>query len=129
MRSSPVLPVDQYAELLYKHGGRELTVFEKVYPHVLDGPDALADWTSGTALSREARVLAAADAYQAMREPRPHRPERSSAEAATELRADVRAGQVIAVRVIPLGERGHAERAASGRPEPDPRRRPPAQAS
>jgi trans-aconitate 2-methyltransferase len=49
-RQSPVLPVDQYAELLYAHGGRELTVFEKVYPHVLDGPDALADWTSGTAL-------------------------------------------------------------------------------
>lgn len=50
VRLSPVLQVDAYAELLYKHGGRELTVFEKVYPHVLDGPDALADWTSGTAL-------------------------------------------------------------------------------
>src|SRR5205823_6483673 len=50
VRFSPVLPVDQYAELLYKHGGRELTVFEKVYPHVLEGSDALADWTSGTAL-------------------------------------------------------------------------------
>ena len=37
---------------------------------------------SGAAISREARILAAADAYQAMREPRPHRPERSAEEAA-----------------------------------------------
>jgi trans-aconitate 2-methyltransferase len=49
-RPSPVLTVDQYAELLYAHGGRNLKVFEKVYPHVLDNADALADWTSGTAL-------------------------------------------------------------------------------
>ncbi|HEX9988423.1 MAG TPA: methyltransferase domain-containing protein [Chloroflexia bacterium] len=50
MRISPVLSIDQYADLLYAHGGRDLTVFEKVYPHVLDGPDDLADWTSGTVL-------------------------------------------------------------------------------
>ncbi len=49
-RQSPVLPIDQYAELLYANGGRNLNVFEKVYPHVLDNADALADWTSGTAL-------------------------------------------------------------------------------
>jgi trans-aconitate 2-methyltransferase len=49
-RPSPVLAVDQYAELLYTHGGRNLKVIEKVYPHVLDNADALADWTSGTAL-------------------------------------------------------------------------------
>lgn len=49
-RRSPVLPIDRYADLLYAHGGRELTVFEKVYPHVLESPDALAEWTSGTAL-------------------------------------------------------------------------------
>jgi HD-GYP domain-containing protein (c-di-GMP phosphodiesterase class II) len=48
---------------------------------------------TGAAISREARLLAAADAYQAMREPRPHRPERSSEEAAAELRAEVRAGR------------------------------------
>src|SRR5438094_1498692 len=48
---------------------------------------------SGAGISREARVLAAADAYQAMREPRPHRPERSAEEAAAELRADVKAGR------------------------------------
>jgi HD-GYP domain-containing protein (c-di-GMP phosphodiesterase class II) len=43
--------------------------------------------------TRAARILAAADAYQAMREPRPHRPERSAEEAAAELRADVKAGR------------------------------------
>ncbi|HMA33598.1 MAG TPA: methyltransferase domain-containing protein [Chloroflexia bacterium] len=49
-RHSPVLSIDAYAELLYAHGGPALTVFEKVYPHVLDNAEALADWTSGTAL-------------------------------------------------------------------------------
>jgi trans-aconitate 2-methyltransferase len=49
-RSIPVLPIDAYAELLYRHGGEEITVFEKVYPHLLENADALADWTSGTAL-------------------------------------------------------------------------------
>jgi HD-GYP domain-containing protein (c-di-GMP phosphodiesterase class II) len=49
---------------------------------------------TGAAISRPARVLGAADAYQAMREPRPHRPERSADEAAVELRAEVRAGRL-----------------------------------
>ena len=44
------------------------------------------------AISRPARVLGAADAYQAMREPRAHRPELSRDEAAAQLRADVTAG-------------------------------------
>lgn len=63
---------------------------------------------SGAAISREARILAAADAYQAMREPRPHRPARSAAEAATELRADVKAGRhdADAVEAV-LGAAGH----------------------
>jgi HD-GYP domain-containing protein (c-di-GMP phosphodiesterase class II) len=42
---------------------------------------------SGAGISREARILAAADAYQAMRELRPHRSERSAEEAAAELSA------------------------------------------
>jgi trans-aconitate 2-methyltransferase len=50
VRRSPVLSIDTYAELLYRHGARELTVLEKVYPHVLDGPDPLLEWTSGTVL-------------------------------------------------------------------------------
>ena len=48
---------------------------------------------SGPAISPHARILAAADAYQAMREPRPHRSARSAEDAATELRADVKAGR------------------------------------
>jgi HD-GYP domain-containing protein (c-di-GMP phosphodiesterase class II) len=47
---------------------------------------------SGAAISRPARLLGAADAYQAMREPRAHRPELSGDGAATQLRADVTAG-------------------------------------
>ncbi len=49
---------------------------------------------SGGAISRPARLLAAADAYQAMREPRPHRPAISGDVAAAELRAEVRAGRM-----------------------------------
>jgi len=45
-----VLQIANYAELLYKHGGEEIIAFEKVYPHILESSDALADWTSSTAL-------------------------------------------------------------------------------
>jgi len=45
---------------------------------------------SGGAISQAARVLGCADAYQAMREPRPHRPALSADEA----EAEVRAGQL-----------------------------------
>ncbi len=48
--SRPVLSIDEYAALLYACDGAEITVFEKVYPHVLEDADALADWMSGTAL-------------------------------------------------------------------------------
>jgi HD-GYP domain-containing protein (c-di-GMP phosphodiesterase class II) len=49
---------------------------------------------SGSAISRPARVLGAADAYQSMREPRAHRPARTADEAIAELRAEVRAGRL-----------------------------------
>src|SRR4051812_7401149 len=45
-------------------------------------------------VSRPARIVGAADAYQAMREPRPHRAARTPDEAAAELRDDVRAGRL-----------------------------------
>jgi len=48
---------------------------------------------TGASLSPSARVLAAADAYHAMTEPRPHRPQLGPADAADELRRDVRAGR------------------------------------
>lgn len=49
-RPSPVLSITEYAELLYQHGGEEIVVFEKIYSHILENSDALAEWTSGTAL-------------------------------------------------------------------------------
>ena len=60
------------------------------------------------AISMPARILAAADAYQAMREPRPHRPARSPEDAANELKADVKAGRLDddAVRGV-LAAAGH----------------------
>ncbi len=59
------------------------------YPHGL----------SGVAISRAARILGAADAYRAMREPRPYRPERSAEDAAGELRAEVKQGRLDAQAV------------------------------
>src|SRR5947209_6914870 len=49
---------------------------------------------SGGAIARPARILGAADAYQAMCEPRPHRDALPAAVAATQLRAEVRAGRM-----------------------------------
>jgi HD-GYP domain-containing protein (c-di-GMP phosphodiesterase class II) len=63
---------------------------------------------SGAAISQPARVLAAADAYQAMREPRPHRAALSADTAAAELRDEVRRGRLDgdAVEAV-LGAAGH----------------------
>ena len=63
---------------------------------------------SGAAISQPARILGAADAYQAMREPRPHRPPHSAGEAAAELRGEVRAGRLDgdAAEAV-LGAAGH----------------------
>jgi len=49
-RRSPVLGIDEYAELLYTSGGQDIRIFEKVYPHVLENADAVLDWVSGTTL-------------------------------------------------------------------------------
>jgi HD-GYP domain-containing protein (c-di-GMP phosphodiesterase class II) len=49
---------------------------------------------SGAAISRPARVLGVVDAYQSMREPRPHRPALTADAAAAELHAEVRAGRL-----------------------------------
>jgi HD-GYP domain-containing protein (c-di-GMP phosphodiesterase class II) len=59
----------------------------------LDGsgyPSAL----SGSAISRPGRILAAADVYQAMREPRPYRPALAADEAAAELRGEAAVGRL-----------------------------------
>jgi HD-GYP domain-containing protein (c-di-GMP phosphodiesterase class II) len=63
---------------------------------------------NGNAISLPARILGAADAYQAMREPRPYRPERTAEAAAAELRADVEAGRLDADAVdAVLNAAGH----------------------
>jgi DNA-binding CsgD family transcriptional regulator len=63
---------------------------------------------SGGALSPEARLLAAADVYQALIEPRPHRPARDPAQAQKELESEVKAGRLDgeAARAV-LGAAGH----------------------
>jgi HD-GYP domain-containing protein (c-di-GMP phosphodiesterase class II) len=48
----------------------------------------------GSAIGRPSRVLATADAFQSMREPRPHRPALSVTDATRALRDDVRAGRL-----------------------------------
>jgi DNA-binding CsgD family transcriptional regulator len=54
------------------------------------------------------RLLGAADAYQSMREPRPHRPALTPEEAASQLRSDVKAGRLDADAVAAvLGAAGH----------------------
>jgi HD-GYP domain-containing protein (c-di-GMP phosphodiesterase class II) len=63
---------------------------------------------SGGAISRPARILAAVDAYQSMRELRPHRPALGAEEAAAELRAEARAGKLDAEAVAAvLAAAGH----------------------
>jgi HD-GYP domain-containing protein (c-di-GMP phosphodiesterase class II) len=54
------------------------------YPHGL----------TAVSIGRPARILAAADVYQAMLEPRPHRAAHAADEAAGDLRAEARAGRL-----------------------------------
>jgi len=46
----PALPIDTYAEILYQHGGSEMVIFDKVYPHVLDSAEDVMEWLSGTTI-------------------------------------------------------------------------------
>jgi DNA-binding NarL/FixJ family response regulator len=74
--------------------------------------------SAGQALSPAARILAAADAYQAMTEARPHRLALSPEKAAEELRREVRSGRLDgdAVAAV-LAEAGHhVPRARRDRP-------------
>jgi DNA-binding CsgD family transcriptional regulator len=63
---------------------------------------------TGAAISRPALILGAADAYQAMSEPRPYRPPLPPGRAAVELQAEVRAGRLDAEAAeAVLGAAGH----------------------
>jgi HD-GYP domain-containing protein (c-di-GMP phosphodiesterase class II) len=72
---------------------------------------------SGAAISMPARILGAADVYQSMREPRPHRPALAGAAAAAELRAEARAGRLDgdAVEAVLIAA-GHRARGRRDRP-------------
>jgi HD-GYP domain-containing protein (c-di-GMP phosphodiesterase class II) len=63
---------------------------------------------AGSAISRAARILGAADVYQALIEPRPHRPARTAADAARALQAEIEDGHLDAeaVRAV-LAAAGH----------------------
>jgi HD-GYP domain-containing protein (c-di-GMP phosphodiesterase class II) len=72
---------------------------------------------SGATLSPAARILAAADAYHAATEPRPHRPAHTREDAAADLRAEPKAGRLDADAVeVVLGAAGHQVRRRRERP-------------
>lgn len=48
-RHAPVLPIDQYAQILFNSGAEDIIVFEKIYAHILEDSDAVVEWISGTA--------------------------------------------------------------------------------
>lgn len=50
VRNSPVLSISEYADSLYQSGGKNIVIFEKVYPHVLNDVDAVIDWMCGSVL-------------------------------------------------------------------------------
>jgi trans-aconitate 2-methyltransferase len=50
VRIAPVLAIDEYAQLFFEFGAQNITVFEKVYAHILENSDAVVEWVSGTAL-------------------------------------------------------------------------------
>lgn len=50
VRQSPVLEIDEYAQLLHSCGAADFTVMEKVYPAYLPNAAAIAEWTKGTTL-------------------------------------------------------------------------------
>lgn len=49
-RQSSVLSTDEYARILFEEGGKNITVFEKIYPIVVQDASQLYDFISGSAL-------------------------------------------------------------------------------
>lgn len=49
-RISPVLGIDDYAQLLFENGSKEMTVYKKIYPLIVADTAELFEWISGTAL-------------------------------------------------------------------------------
>lgn len=49
-REYTVLKIEEYAKILFDNKGAEITVYEKVFPHVLENAEAIFTFTSGTAM-------------------------------------------------------------------------------
>lgn len=49
-RHYSVLKTEAYARIMFDHRGSEITVFEKVYPLVMDNAEAVFTWASGTTM-------------------------------------------------------------------------------
>lgn len=56
-RPQPVLTPDEYARLLFDSGFAAQHVRLVVYPHVLDGPEAVLEWMKGTLVAEYQRHL------------------------------------------------------------------------
>lgn len=90
----------------------QLGMLAALHHERLDGSGYHRSVSAGS-LSPAARILAAADVYWAMTEPRPHRPARSPDAAAEELRREVRAGRLDSEAVESvLAAAGHSARRA-----------------
>lgn len=50
-RPSPVLTLDEYAKILFENGGKDLVLYEKVYPLISNNEDDFFDFISGSALT------------------------------------------------------------------------------
>lgn len=50
-RPSPVLTLDEYATILFENGGRDLVLYEKVYPIISSNKNDFFDFISGSALT------------------------------------------------------------------------------
>ncbi|WP_433835908.1 methyltransferase domain-containing protein [Flavobacterium anhuiense] len=50
-RPSPVLNLDEYAKILFENGGKDLVLYEKVYPLISTQKDDFFDFISGSALT------------------------------------------------------------------------------
>jgi trans-aconitate 2-methyltransferase len=49
-RPSPVLSLDDYTNILFKHGGKELVIYQKVYPIIAQSSEELYAFIAGSAL-------------------------------------------------------------------------------
>ncbi len=49
-RISPVLPIEDYAQMFFDLGGSQITALMKLYPHVLEDANAIVEWVKGTLL-------------------------------------------------------------------------------